>query len=239
MRRKHAIHFNYAFVTIVLFQFVFPRIGIAQSDDRLSRTFETGRFSELFLEGAFGVQLIQGTGESLEVRATDERAFDYLKITNDRGVLHLHVDRKPFDFSKVTLYVTFESLERLRIYGGIRLDTKGFLDLYDLDMLLEGGARVNLQLKAQRINLENRGGVLCELSGVANSLDVRLAGAGHINAGELKTENVTFRIEGLGTGKVYATEKLNAEIKGAGKIRYKGNPEVIQRIDGLGTVEKE
>ena len=154
-------------------------------------------------------------------------------------MLHLHVDRKPFDFSKVTLYVTFESLESLRIYGGIRLDTKGFLDLYDLDMLLEGGARVNLQLKAQRINLDNRGGMLCELSGVANSLDVRLAGAGHINAGELKTENVNFRIEGIGTGKVYATEKLNAEIKGAGKIRYKGNPEVIQRIDGLGTVERE
>lgn len=239
MKRKYAVHFNFAFVVLLLLQFVFPRCGTAQSDERLSRTFETGRFSQLFLEGAFGVQLIQGTGESLEVRATDERAFDYLKITNDRGLLHLHVDRKPFDFSKVTLYVTFESLESLRIYGGIRLDTKGFLDLYDLDMLLEGGARVNLQLKAQRINLDNRGGMLCELSGVANSLDVRLAGAGHINAGELKTENVNFRIEGIGTGKVYATEKLNAEIKGAGKIRYKGNPEVIQRIDGLGTVERE
>jgi len=224
---------------VLFFNIFFAQVAKGQEDNRLSRTYETGDFTELFLEGAFGVELIQGNSNSLEVRVGDDKIFDYLNITNEMGILHLHVDRKPFDFSRITLYVTFESLSRLRIFGGIKLNTKGFLDLNDVDMLLEGGARVNLQLTANRIRIENRGGVLCEVSGIANVLDVRLTGAGHVNAGDLKTEEVNFRIEGVGTGKVFATQTLRADIKGAGKIKYKGNPQVFQSIEGLGAVDRE
>lgn len=226
-------------IFVLLFSFSFAHVTSAQEGDRVSRTYETGDFTELFLEGAFGVELIQGNSNLLEVSASDEKAFDYLNITNEKGKLHLHVDRKPFDFSPITLYVTFETLSRIHIFGGIRLNTKGFLDLDEVDLLLEGGARVNFQLIANRIRVENKGGVLCEISGVTNTLDVRLAGAGHVNAEELKAEKVSFNIEGVGTGKVFATETLRADIKGAGKIRYKGNPQVFQNIEGLGSVVRE
>lgn len=225
--------------SVLLFSLFFAQLVNGQEDNRLSRTYDTGDFTELFLEGAFGVELIQGNVNSLELRVSDEKAFDYLTITNEQGMLHLHVDRKPFDFSRITLYMTFETFSRIHIFGSISLNTRGFLDLDDVDLLLEGGARVNFQLIANRIRVENRGGVLCEISGVTNMLDVRLAGAGHVNAEELKAEEVSFKIEGVGTGKVFATQTLRADIKGAGKIKYKGNPQVSQSIEGLGAVVRE
>jgi hypothetical protein len=230
---------NSSFLLLLFFSLSLPIKSYSQNSDYYTRTYDISDFSELFLEGAFGVELIQGNKSTLEVRTADERAFEYLKVTNRRDLLHLHVDRKPFDFSKVTLLVTFKDLKRLRILGGIRLETRGFLDLDDLDMLLEGGAKVNLQLKAGHVGIDNRGGVLCEISGVAESLNVRLAGAGHVNAGELKADDVTFRIEGVGTGLVYANKTLKATIKGAGKIRYRGNPDVSEKIEGLGAVNRE
>ncbi|WP_372948366.1 head GIN domain-containing protein [Mariniphaga sp.] len=239
MNQKTSNVFNLSFLLLLFFSLSFSFKSNSQNNNYFTKTYEIGEFSELFLEGAFGVELIQGNKSTLEVRAADERAFDYLNVTNQRDLLHLHVDRKPFDFSKVTLLVTFENLERLRILGGIRLETRGFLDLDDLEMLLEGGAKVNLQLKAGYVGIDNRGGVLCELSGVSETLNVRLAGAGHVNAGELKADDVTFRIEGVGTGVVYAGKTLDATIKGAGKIKYRGNPEVNQSIEGLGSVERE
>ena len=239
MKQKTSNVLNLSFILLLFFSLSFPIKSSSQNDNYHTKTYDIGEFSEIFLEGAFGVELIQGNKNSLEVRAADERAFDYLNVTNRRDLLHLHVDRKPFDFSKVTLLVTFEDLERLRILGGIRLETRGFLDLDDLEMLLEGGAKVNLQLKAGHVGIDNRGGVLCEISGVAESLNVRLAGAGHVNAGEFKADDVTFRIEGLGTAVVYANKTLDATIKGAGKIRYRGNPEVFQSIEGLGSVSRE
>lgn len=239
MKQKTLKVFNSTFLLVLFFSMSLSIKSYSQNSDYYTRTYDISDFSELFLEGAFGVELIQGNKSTLEVRAADERAFDYLNVTNRRDLLHLHVDRKPFDFSKVTLLVTFEDLERLRILGGIRLETRGFLDLDNLEMLLEGGAKVNLQLKARHVGIDNRGGVLCEISGVAESLNVRLAGAGHVDAAELKAGDVTFRIEGVGTGVVYAEKTLNATIKGAGKIRYHGNPDVTEKIEGLGAVNRE
>jgi hypothetical protein len=204
-----------------------------------SKTYEIGDFSELLLEGAFKVYLIQGDEASLKVEASDPAAFDYLNVTNRNGYLHLHVDREPFDFSRVSLFITFKTLERLEIEGGIKLKTRGYLNLNDLYVSLEGGAKIELQAKARDITIESEGGVMFELDGVARSLDVEVSGAGHIDAGELECKEVSFKIEGVGTGRVFATEKLYAQINGVGKIRYLGNPEVTENIDGLGSVDRE
>lgn len=204
-----------------------------------SKIYEIGDFSELLLEGAFKVYLIQGDETSLKVEASDPAAFDYLNVTNRNGCLHLHVDREPFDFSRVSLFITFKTLERLEIEGGVKLKTRGYLNLNDLYVSLEGGAKIELQAKARDIAIESEGGVMFELDGIARSLDVEVSGAGHIDAGELKCKEVSFKIEGVGTGRVFATEKLYAQINGVGKIRYLGDPEVTENIDGLGSVDRE
>ena len=191
------------------------------------------------MEGTFKVQLVQDDNNSIVVKTTDEKAFDYLNISNERGLLRIDVDRKPFDFSKVTLNISFKELESLEIKGGMTLDTKGYLDLGDLFVLVKGGARIDLKVKAEGIDVISEGGVLFDLSGVGESLDVKIYGAGHIDAGELKTKNVNFTLEGVGTGVVHATHTLDAEIKGAGKLKYRGNPRINKRIEGLGSVEKE
>lgn len=218
---------------------VFSVSAYAQDNGGETRKYETDKFTELFLEGAFGVELVQGKTSSLEVSVSDPKAFDYLNISNKGDLLHLHVDRKPFDFTRITMHITFKDLERLRIYGSIKLESRGYLDLKDLDMLLEGGAKVKLQAKARRISVENKGGALVELLGITDILNVRIAGAGHLNAEELKANDVDFTIEGVGTGKVFATNTLKATIKGAGKITYLGDPDVRENIEGLGSVRRE
>lgn len=214
-----------------------PAKGLQEND--LTRTYEIESFNELFLEGAFKVYLIQGNENSLEVRASDSGAFDYLDIDNRNGRLHLHVDREPFDFSRITLYLTFKNFERLRIEGGIKLQTRGYLDLDDFMVDVKGGAKIEIKAKSRNIGIRTEGGVMFELDGVAESLDVKITGAGHVDADELKAREVTFFIEGVGTGSVYATETLNATIKGVGKIKYRGNPQLTEFIDGLGSVERE
>jgi hypothetical protein len=107
MKQKTLKVLNTFFLLLLFFSLSLPLKSYSQNSDYYTRTYDISGFSELFLEGAFGVELIQGNKSSLEVRAADEQAFDYLNVTNRRELLHLHVDRKPFDFSKVTLMVTF------------------------------------------------------------------------------------------------------------------------------------
>lgn len=211
----------------------------ASQEEWASKIYEVESFREIFLRGSFKVYLVQDNKEFIDIRASEEEAFEYLHVTGKDGELRVHVDRRPFDFSRVSVYIHFKTLEKMDINGGMKLNTRGYLSLDDIDIRVEGGAQVDFKAKARNMGIKTEGGVLFELDGVTRSLDVHLAGAGHIDAGNLKSRDVVFRIDGVGTGRVYATHSLDARIYGAGRIRYRGNPRVTEDIEGLGSIRQE
>lgn len=222
-----------------LFILVFSVIVFAQEEkDWASKTYTVGDFSEVVLDGAFKVNLIQGDDCSVIVKATNEDVFDNIKIKRYGNEVSINMDASLFELRRVSLYITSKTLEKLKIEGGVNLKTNGFLDLENLSVHIEGGANVDLNMKAQNVEVYGEGGFLFELKGVAEKLDVTIKGAGHVSASELKTKDVSFVVAGFGTGSVYATNTLNARIEGVGKLRYKGDPKVTQYIDGLGSVKE-
>lgn len=225
------------FATILVFSSYF---SMAQNDDEwASKTYKISDFSELYIEGGYKIFLAQGDKCGLTVKATDNEVFDVLQVKQSGDLMRLDVERENFDFDRINLYITFKNLERMEIEGGVSMKTKGYLDLNDFFMRVEGGAKIDLDIKAQDVKIIGEGGVLFNLKGVAESLDVKVTGAAHVDADDLKTKDVTFYIEGVGTGSVYATQTLDAKIEGVGKIKYKGDPRVTQSIDGLGSVKRD
>lgn len=215
-------------------------ISQAQNDkDWASKTYDINDFSELYIEGGYKVFLEQGSRCGLTVKATGDDVFDVLQVKQFGDELRLDVEREKFDFDRINLYITFKNLEKVEIEGGVSLKTKGYIDLEDFYMHVEGGAKIEMDLKANDVKIYGEGGVLFDLSGVAESLNVKVTGAGHVDAEDLKTKDVTFYIEGVGTGSVYATQSLDAKVEGVGKIKYKGDPKVTQYIDGLGSVKRD
>jgi hypothetical protein len=55
-----------------------------------------------------------------------------------------------FQYRRVSLYITFKTLEKLYIEGGVNMKTNGYLDLNDFDVHIEGGANVDLNMKAEK-----------------------------------------------------------------------------------------
>ena len=218
---------------------VFVASACAQTNDWDSKKYDTGEFTKIYLEGGFKVYLVQGKECGINVKTTNDGVFDDLIVRNENGKLHIKMDREFFHFNRIELYITFDQLEQLDIEGGANLKTNGYIDLRDFSMSVEGGAKIEMNVKADNMEITGEGGFLFELEGVANNLGVKISGAGHVDANELKAQNVDFRIEGFGTGSVHAVKELNARIEGVGKIRYKGDPKVTQYIDGLGSVKRD
>ena len=221
-----------------LFSLFFSTTVFAQEEkDWPTKTYEVGEFSKIMLDGGFKVYLIQGDNCSITVKTTNNDVFDNINIDRNQDEVTIKMDASFFEYRRVSLYITFKTLEKLKIEGGVNLKTNGYLDLENLSVHIEGGANVDLDMKAQNVEVYGEGGFLFELKGVADALDVTIKGAGHVSASELKTKDVSFVVAGFGTGSVYATETLNAKIEGVGKLRYKGDPKVDQYIDGLGSVK--
>lgn len=226
-----------SFLSAIFILFFSMSVFAQEEKDWPTKTYEVGEFTQIMLDGGFKVYLIQGDDCSVTVKTTNSDVFDNLKIKNNQNEVLIQMDASFFEYRRVSLYITFKTLEKLKIEGGVNLKTNGYLDLSNLSVHIEGGANVDLDMKAQNVDVYGEGGFLFELKGVAEKLDVTIKGAGHVSASELKTKDVRFVVAGFGTGSVYATETLNAKIEGVGKLRYKGDPKVDQYIDGLGSVK--
>lgn len=219
--------------------FATPVMPVQQPwDDTNTRTYNIQPFTKIYLEGSFKVILEQGTQSGLRIK-TDEDNFKYIDVQSDTQTLSLKIIKKHFDFDELILYVTFKDLEKLEIEGGISLETKGYVDLKDFYLHVEGGATVEMNLKASKVRVVGEGGVKFEFDGIADELEASISGAGYLDAIDLKTKNCDIKIEGVGAGSVYATESLNATISGVGKIRYKGDPKVYKKVEGVGIVSPD
>lgn len=170
---------------------------------------------------------------------TDEDVFEYIDVDSDSETLSLTITKKHFNFDQLVLYINFVDLEELVIKGGVKLETKGYIDLTDFHLQVEGGAKIEMELKVDDLKVVGEGGVSFEFRGVAENFDVRISGAGHLDADQLKSETVSVAIEGVGGASVYATKYLKARIEGVGKIRYRGDPEVDKIINGIGFVSRD
>lgn len=202
------------------------------------RTYNIKPFSKIYLEGAYKVILEQGLVSGLRIE-TKESNFDYIDVVSNPESLSLKVTKKRFNFDELILYITFKELDKIVLEGGILLETKGYVEFKNISLHIAGGANINMNLKANNLFLVGEGGVKIELDGVCNELTARISGAGHLDAIGLKTKKTDFKIEGVGGGSVYATEFLYATIRGVGKIRYKGEPQVFKKIEGVGVVSND
>jgi len=211
--------------------------AFAQEDDNwISREYPISHFSSIYLEGGYKVYLSQGDKTSLTVKTTNENMFDVLEVSNRGDELSLVMNRDYLSYRRIRLYITVKDLDQIKAEGGLSLESDGYLDLKDIKLHVQGGAKVDLKMKAREVDVIGEGGVLVSLSGVADELSVKLSGAGHVDADELKAEDVRIEIEGVGTASVYATKELYTKIEGVGKVWYKGNPSVTKDIEGLGSV---
>ena len=207
-------------------------------DDTNTRTYKVQPFTSIYLEGGFKVILEQGAQPGLRIK-TDEENFQYIDVDSNAETLSLKIKKKHFDFDELILYITFKDLEKLDIQGGISLETKGYVDFKDFFLHVAGGADIEMNLKADNIRVIGEGGVKLEFDGIAKELNATISGAGYLNATNLKTSRTDCKIEGACAASVYATDHLNATINGVGKIRYKGDPKVYKKVEGLGLVSND
>jgi len=214
-------------------------LALAQNyEDKNKRNYPVENFDKIFIDGNYRVYLSHSTQPFLKIEAPSDDMYDAIDVNSDGNSLKLSVKKKGFNLNRIELRIGCPLLSELHVNGSLKLTTDGYLDVKDLDILLEGGANVDMSLKAEDINVKSEGGVILELRGVANRLNVKVSGTGHVNARELTTKDVTFRVEGVGFGSVYATNLLDVRIEGVGKVTYKGQPQVKRIIEGLGKVEE-
>jgi hypothetical protein len=92
-------------------------------------------------------------------------------------------------------------------------------------------------LRARRLGVRLSGAGSIRASGSAGRLDVTLSGAGEALLGRLLARDVHAAVSGMGRIEAHARRRLDATIRGAGSIGYRGRPaHVTTSVTGMGAV---
>ena len=67
-----------------------------------------------------------------------------------------------------------------------------------------------------------------------DNLSITLTGVGDVKSFDMRAGSCKIKLTGVGNCQVYAINKLDVTITGVGSVLYKGTPQIISNISGLG-----
>jgi hypothetical protein len=107
-------------------------------------------------------------------------------------------------------------------------------------LALAGSGELRIEgLDASALTVEAPGSGKVEIGrGSVEQASIRMAGAGEFAAPRLRMREARVDLSGSAAVVVAAEKSLSVTISGSGRVAYRGNPEVTQRIAGAGVVER-
>lgn len=199
----------------------------------------TGEFHSVQISGGFEVIVKDGENAGLIVEA-DENLHDNITTSVSNGVLKVGMEGRIRNYDELKLYVQAPYFREIKVSGAVDLESDGELNSESLDLSGSGAAKVDIDVEVENLEVDFSGAGDIELKGEAGQVDVDLTGAGKFKGFDLETSNMDISISGAGYAEVNVSDKLDVNVSGAGKIRYKGNPQDVSKsISGAGSVVAE
>lgn len=179
----------------------------------------TSSFTKIDISGAFEIQYVKSDN------------FEVTVITN--GNLQKLISVKVEDnLLKVKNIKTISHSDKLELI--INCPILEFIELSGANHLICSDSLIS-----EKLIVDMSGASELQLKGKSTNLDINLSGAGNIDAKQFPSDDVKINLSGAAEAIVYPINRLNAEISGAGSIKYLGDPKSIkQNISGAGSIEK-
>ncbi|HXB93557.1 MAG TPA: head GIN domain-containing protein [Puia sp.] len=198
-------------------------------------------FKNVEVSGAAKVLVSQGDHPAVKIEG-DENLLPYMEVEQMGDKITIH-EKQGFHLlpsNDLKVYVTapiFNSIEAsgaCDIIGQNKISNPENLDLH-----VSGAGDIRMEIDAPRLGAEVSGSGSIYLKGQTKEVSLDLTGAGHAHCYDLLSESTKVEITGAGSAEVYASVRLDAEVSGAGEVKYKGNAsEVSQHVGGAGSVRK-
>ncbi len=199
-----------------------------------------GSFTEIEISSAFKVVLTQGNTEKLTLEA-DENILDKI-ITEVRGnklIIKLENNNIIRNTKEMTVYLTFKELSKISLSGAVNLSGTNAMKFNDLDIDGSGSSKIDLDLTTKKLKLDLSGASTIVLKGTGTSLAADFSGASSLKAEDFKVKSCAIDCSGASSIIVNASEKLRVEGSGASKIKYTGNPAIVETdLSGASKISK-
>lgn len=194
-------------------------------------------FSAIHLTGNFEINLKKGGKEQIVI-VTDENLLELIESDIEQDILVIENRKKLQSDNGIKVFITYQSLEKLKSTGASIIQTDGPLVSDRFELEVPGASLIDMEVEVTDLEIMLAGAGAVTLKGRAENQSISMNGVGNLAAFELESQFSEVTVSGMGSVEVNVKENLNARVNGVGSIRYKGNPaSVSDRVSGLGTIK--
>lgn len=204
-----------------------------------------GNFDAVDIRISSDVKITVSEGSTAGVRYSGyENIIKHIKTEMNGNTLVIDYDLDDtwnVEADDLKVNITVPVLTAVAVSGAPDVDIEGDVKGEALDIDVSGASSITIEnIHTNRLTADMSGVAGLEIKGgMVRSASYELSGAGKIEAFNLLTEETKASISGTGKGEVNVSQKLVADISGAGAIKYKGDPQVSKQISGVGSISKE
>jgi len=214
--------------------------GLVGSGNLETETYAFTDFNKVEISSAFEFEIEQSSSYSIEI-TVDDNIMEYIQVSQDGQTLKIGL-RPAIWIGSVTLKasVTMPELSGLDISGASRGTISDFSSTEDLDIMVSGASRVTGDIVAGNVDFDISGASTVQLEGSANDMVADVSGASSFHLDDFTVNNADVDFSGASSGTVNLSGRLNADLSGASRLWYIGEP-IMGNIDtsGASTISKK
>lgn len=213
-------------------------VGISGDGNVIKESRSIGTFNVIDASGGLDIVLVKNGSGNVEV-TTDKNLMPNVE-TYVRGKTLYVKSRNIRNSTELEVRIGYETIRHMELSGAVDVSSTHPIDGEKLTIDASGASELDLVVEVEELKMDMSGASEVTLSGQVESYRFEGSGASSLDAEELTAREVRIRISGAGDARIHATEKLSANVSGAGSVRYSGNPEIINKsVSGAGSITQK
>lgn len=205
-----------------------------------SITRELPYFNDIEIHGDINVSLNQEQGKHRVDIVSHANLISLIetKVEDSILIISLKEDIKNFKYLNIT--ITFDNIQFLSLKGSLHFSCIQKLNLEELYVSISGNSFVELELTiGKELEINAIGNSTIQMEGSAETATLEIKGPGKYKGYDFIVQDQKVDINGNASVELNAEKKLDVEIHGTSKVKYKGTPILTKKIYGLGKIESK
>jgi hypothetical protein len=200
--------FSWGRTSAKLFNFSINFGGVQGSGNIVNEKRNLGDFNAIEVGGVFEVEVVAQKEFSVEVEA-DDNLLQFIKTEVNGDTLEIKTTKRISPKNTIHVRISAPNIENLQV---------------------SGVSKVSLaNLKNDSLKVDASGASKIKVDGETGNLEVELSGASRLDAENLKSENANVDGSGASSASVNVSGDLKADLSGASKVTYSGNPRNLEK----------
>ncbi|NAS13986.1 head GIN domain-containing protein [Poritiphilus flavus] len=188
---------------------------------------DVGQFNEIKVFDLIEVNLIKSDENRILIKGEN---VDDIRFVNKNGTLKLrmHLDKR-FMGEDTFIEVYYTDLDIIDGNEGAKIVCNELIEQNRIELRTQEGAMIKAGLDVENLDVRAVTGGIIETSGLATNQFIVLNTGGIFEGRELKTQASSIKISAGGEAELYASEKVDINIRAGGDVYVYGNPSQINK----------